>query len=100
MGFQSRINKADDYDLYTRTLAIYLEVTIMDERFVGSPCSFMAAGAHCLSRFFPKKGDEVIFHFFLQVRAPPSRYLRLGLGFTDSPQEIVNRPRQVKRIKT
>lgn len=60
MSFLRRISKADDYDLETRTLAKYfLEVTIMDERFVASPPSFLAAGAHCLSRLILKKGDWV-----------------------------------------
>lgn len=60
MSFLRRISKADDYDLETRTLAKYfLEVTIMDERFVGCPPSFVAAGAHCLSRLILKKGDWV-----------------------------------------
>ncbi|KAK0719830.1 cyclin-like protein [Lasiosphaeris hirsuta] len=63
MSFLRRISKADDYDLETRTLAKYfLEVTIMDERFVGSPPSFLAAGAHCLSRFMLKKGDWTPAH--------------------------------------
>ncbi|KAL1875271.1 hypothetical protein VTK73DRAFT_10227 [Phialemonium thermophilum] len=58
MSFLRRISKADDYDLETRTLAKYfLEVTIMDERFVGSPPSFLAAGAHCLARMMLRKGD-------------------------------------------
>lgn len=60
MSFLRRISKADDYDLETRTLAKYfLEVTIMDERFVGSPPSYVAAGAHCLARLMLKKGDWV-----------------------------------------
>ncbi|KAL8698790.1 MAG: hypothetical protein Q9224_001692 [Gallowayella concinna] len=60
MSFLRRISKADDYDLETRTLAKYfLELTIMDERFVGSPPSFVAAGAHCLARMMLKKGDWV-----------------------------------------
>lgn len=51
MSFLRRISKADDYDLEIRTLAKYLlEITIMDERFVSSPASFLAAGAHCLAR--------------------------------------------------
>ena len=51
MSFLRRVSKADEYDLETRTLAKYfLEITIMDERFVGSPASFAAAGAHCLAR--------------------------------------------------
>ncbi|KAI5461191.1 cyclin-like protein [Mariannaea sp. PMI_226] len=58
MSFLRRVSKADDYDLETRTLAKYfLELTIMDERFVASPPSFLAAGAHCLSRFILNKGD-------------------------------------------
>lgn len=60
MSFLRRISKADDYDLETRTLAKYfLEVTIMDERFVGSPPSYVAAGAHCFARLLLKKGDWV-----------------------------------------
>ena len=60
MSFLRRISKADDYDLETRTLAKYfLELTIMDERFVGSPPSFIAAGAHCLARMMLKKGHWV-----------------------------------------
>ncbi|KAF4973601.1 hypothetical protein FZEAL_9279 [Fusarium zealandicum] len=58
MSFLRRVSKADDYDLETRTLAKYfLELTIMDERFVATPPSFVAAGAHCLSRLILKKGD-------------------------------------------
>jgi hypothetical protein len=60
MSFLRRISKADDYDLETRTLAKYfLEVTIMDERFLSSPPSFAAAGAHCLARMMLKKGTWV-----------------------------------------
>lgn len=60
MSFLRRISKADDYDIDIRTLAKYfLEVTIMDERFVGSPPSYIAAGAHCLARFMLRKGGWV-----------------------------------------
>ncbi|KAG9242819.1 cyclin-like protein [Calycina marina] len=56
MSFLRRISKADEYDLDTRTLAKYfLEVAIMDERFVSSPASYIAAGAHCLARIMLKK---------------------------------------------
>ncbi|KAL8971101.1 MAG: hypothetical protein Q9183_001214 [Haloplaca sp. 2 TL-2023] len=65
MSFLRRISKADDYDLETRTLAKYfLEITIMDERFVGSPPSFVAAGAHCLARMMLKKGSWSIAHTY------------------------------------
>jgi G2/mitotic-specific cyclin 3/4 len=60
MSFLRRISKADDYDLETRTMSKYLlEVTIMDERFVASPASYVAAGAHCLSRLLLGKGEWV-----------------------------------------
>lgn len=63
MSFLRRISKGDDYDLETRTLAKYfLEVTIMDERFVGCPASYLAAGAHCLSRMILNKGDWTPAH--------------------------------------
>ncbi|KAH6648866.1 cyclin-like protein [Truncatella angustata] len=63
MSFLRRISKADDYDLETRTLAKYfLEVTVMDERFVASPPSFLAAGAHCLSRLILEKGGWTLDH--------------------------------------
>lgn len=66
MSFLRRISKADDYDLETRTLAKYfLELTIMDERFVGSPPSFLAAGAHCLARMMLKKGHWVSNSFLV-----------------------------------
>lgn len=63
MSFLRRISKADDYDIDTRTLAKYfLEVTIMDERFVGSPPSYIAAGAHCLARYMLRKGTWTAAH--------------------------------------
>ncbi|KAG8530257.1 uncharacterized protein KY384_004758 [Bacidia gigantensis] len=65
MSFLRRISKADDYDLETRTLAKYfLELTIVDERFVGSPPSFLAAGAHCLARMMLRKGEWSPAHVY------------------------------------
>lgn len=65
MSFLRRISKADDYDLETRTLAKYfLEVTIMDERFVSCTPSFLAAGAHCMARLMLRKGDWSPAHVF------------------------------------
>ncbi|KAJ5610987.1 hypothetical protein N7510_007706 [Penicillium lagena] len=65
MSFLRRISKADDYDLETRTVAKYfLEVTIMDERFVCTPPSFAAAGAHCLARLILYKGCWTPAHAF------------------------------------
>ncbi len=60
LSFLRRVSKADEYDLETRTLAKYfLEASIVDERFVACPPSFLAAGAHCLARLMLAKGDWV-----------------------------------------
>ncbi|KAJ5800237.1 uncharacterized protein N7518_002305 [Penicillium psychrosexuale] len=65
MSFLRRISKADEYDLETRTVAKYfLELAIMDERFVCTPPSFIAAGAHCLSRMLLNKGNWTPAHAF------------------------------------
>jgi hypothetical protein len=65
MSFLRRISKADDYDLETRTLAKYfLEVTIMDERFIGCTPSYLAAGAHCMARLLLRKGDWSPAHVY------------------------------------
>ncbi|CAI7643834.1 unnamed protein product [Penicillium viridicatum] len=63
MSFLRRTSKADEYDLETRTVAKYfLELAIMDERFVCTPPSFLAAGAHCLSRMLLNKGNWTPAH--------------------------------------
>ncbi|KAK9476580.1 A/B/D/E cyclin [Lipomyces japonicus] len=65
MSFLRRTSKADDYDLETRTLAKYiLEITIMDERFVGALPSWLAAAAHCLSRKMLAKGEWTTAHVY------------------------------------
>lgn len=65
MSFLRRTSKADDYDYETRTLAKYfLEITIMDSRFVASQPSWLAAGAHYLSRKLLNKGDWTEAHIF------------------------------------
>jgi G2/mitotic-specific cyclin 3/4 len=64
-SFLRRISKADEYDLETRTLAKYfLEVAIMDERMVGCPASYIAAGSHCLARLLLQKGKWVSLPLF------------------------------------
>ncbi|CUM63030.1 uncharacterized protein PRCAT00000592001 [Priceomyces carsonii] len=65
MSFLRRTSKADDYDYETRTLAKYfLEITIMDSRFVASPPSWLAAGAHYLSRHLLGRGEWTEAHVF------------------------------------
>lgn len=64
LSFLRRVSKADEYDPLIRTLAKYfMEVTIMDERFVTSPASFIAAGALCAARIVLKKPDWVSLVF-------------------------------------
>jgi hypothetical protein len=65
MGFLRRINKADGNDEETRNIAKYfLDITMIDERFIGCPSSWLSAGAYCLARFMLKKNDWV----FLRLR--------------------------------
>lgn len=65
MSFLRRTSKADDYDYETRTLAKYfLEITIMDHRFVASQPSWLAAGSHYLSRKLLNKGTWTDAHVF------------------------------------
>ncbi|WEW61267.1 B-type cyclin [Emydomyces testavorans] len=89
MNFLRRISKADEYDLETRTLAKYfLEITIMDERFVGSPPSFLAAGAHCLARMMLRKGDWTAAHIYYSNYTYSQLYplISLMLDCCDAPK--------------
>lgn len=65
MSFLRRGSKADDYDAEVRTLAKYfLEITIMDSRFVSSPPSWLAAGAQYLSRRMLARGEWSEAHVY------------------------------------
>lgn len=65
MSFLRRTSKADDYDYETRTLAKYfLEITIMDAKFVAAQPSWLAAGAHFLSRKLLNKGEWTESHVY------------------------------------
>ena len=65
MLFLRRTSKADDYDYETRTLAKYfLEITIVDLRFVALPPLWLAAGAHYLLRRLLQKGEWTELHVF------------------------------------
>lgn len=86
MSFLRRTSKADDYDYETRTLAKYfLEVTIMDHRFVASQPSWLAAGAHYLLRKILNKGSWTELHVFYsgyteeQLRPLAKIYLEICL---------------------
>ncbi|KAF1948516.1 G2/mitotic-specific cyclin 3 [Byssothecium circinans] len=90
MSFLRRVSKADDYDVETRTLAKYfLEITIMDERFVGCVPSFLAAAAHCLARFMLKKGDwsQAHIHYSGYTLAQLRQLLSVMLECCESPQK-------------
>ncbi|ANB12923.1 B-type cyclin CLB4 [Sugiyamaella lignohabitans] len=65
MSFLRRTSKADDYDLETRTLAKYLlEISVMDERFVGALPSWIAATAHYLARLMLNRGEWTSAHVY------------------------------------
>ncbi|KAF2746208.1 hypothetical protein M011DRAFT_459361 [Sporormia fimetaria CBS 119925] len=90
MSFLRRISKADDYDLETRTLAKYfLEITLMDERFVGCAPSFLAAGAHCLARYMLKKGDwsQAHVHYSGYTLAQLRQLVSVILECCENPQK-------------
>ncbi|CAI6332775.1 unnamed protein product [Periconia digitata] len=90
MSFLRRISKADDYDLETRTLAKYfLEITIMDERFVACAPSFLAAAAHCLARFMLKKGEwtQAHIHYSGYTLSQLRQILSVMLECCDNPQK-------------
>ncbi|PVI01051.1 hypothetical protein DM02DRAFT_366603 [Periconia macrospinosa] len=90
MSFLRRISKADDYDLETRTLAKYfLEITIMDERFVACAPSFLAAAAHCLARFMLKKGEwsQAHVHYSGYTLSQLRQILIVMLECCENPQK-------------
>lgn len=60
LSFLRRISKADDYEPETRTLSKYfLDIIVMDKRFVNCMPSFLSAGSYCLARFMLDKGEWV-----------------------------------------
>ncbi|KAJ1724084.1 B-type cyclin [Coemansia erecta] len=100
MSFLRRISKADEYDMATRTLSKYLiEVTLVDERFIGIPCSKVAAAAHYLAIRFLNKHSWTRAHAFysgffesellpvvkkiLQLLLDPRRYKAILEKYTD-----------------
>lgn len=65
MSFLRRSSKADDYDNDTRTLSKYfLEIALMDERFVGAPPSWISACSHYLSRKILGRGKWSSGHVY------------------------------------
>ena len=60
MNFLRRISKADDYDIYTRTIAKYLiEISLVDDRFLKYSPSIIAAAGMYLSREMMDRGPWV-----------------------------------------
>lgn len=51
LNFLRRISRSDHYDIGTRTMSKYfLDVAVIDKRFVDCLPSFLSAGAYCLAR--------------------------------------------------
>lgn len=60
MNFLRRISKADSYDIQTRTVAKYfLEISLLDHRFMQYPPSQIAAGSMYLARLILERGEWV-----------------------------------------
>ncbi|KAL9609894.1 MAG: hypothetical protein Q9167_005365 [Letrouitia subvulpina] len=66
MNFLRRISKADNYDIQTRTLAKYfLEISLLDHRFMKYHPSHIAASAMFLARMILERGpwDATLVHY-------------------------------------
>lgn len=60
MNFLRRISKADDYDIHSRTIAKYfIEISLVDDRFLKYAPSIVAAAAMYLSRRMMDRGPWV-----------------------------------------
>jgi hypothetical protein len=60
MNFLRRISKADNYDIQTRTFGKYfMELSLLDRRFLGYCTSHTAAAAMYLARMVLRKGEWV-----------------------------------------
>jgi len=58
MHFLRRASKADNYDIYTRTVAKYfMEIPLVDHRFMACPPSLIAATALFLAKKMLSRGD-------------------------------------------
>ena len=58
MNFLRRISKADNYDIYVRTIGKYLmEISLLDHRFMAYRPSHIAAAAMYLARLIMNRGD-------------------------------------------
>jgi G2/mitotic-specific cyclin 1/2 len=64
MHFLRRASKADNYDIYTRTVAKYfMEIPLVDHRFMACPPSLISASALFLAKKILSRGDWVSFFF-------------------------------------
>ena len=62
LSFMRRISRADNYPTDMIQLVRYfLEVMVVDGRFIGSPPSFLSAGSYCLARLLTNMGTWVRF---------------------------------------
>jgi hypothetical protein len=58
MNFLRRVSKADNYDLYSRSIGKFLmEISLLDQRFIQYKPSHVAAAAMYLSRLILDRGD-------------------------------------------
>ncbi|PHH80647.1 hypothetical protein CDD82_1629 [Ophiocordyceps australis] len=65
LNFLRRISKADSYDVETRTMAKYfLELALVDYRFVSTLPSYLAAATHCLAMLILEKGYWKFLHVY------------------------------------
>ncbi|KAL8825034.1 MAG: hypothetical protein Q9170_007955 [Blastenia crenularia] len=88
MNFLRRISKADNYDIQTRTLGKYfLEISLLDHRFMPYPPSQTAAAAMYLARLILERGewDATIAHYSGYTEAEIEPVFKLMIDYLRRP---------------
>ncbi|KAJ1963930.1 G2/mitotic-specific cyclin [Dispira parvispora] len=88
LNFLRRVSKADNYDFQTRTLAKYfMEISLVDYRFLACPPSLLAAAGTYLSRKMLDRGpwDANLDHYSGYTEAELQPCVQLMIDFIARP---------------
>lgn len=88
MSFLRRVSKAEQYDVQTRTLAKYLmEISLMDQRFIGYVPSLVAAAGLYLARKMLRRGgwDANLCHYSSYTESEVLPTVQAMLNYLDEP---------------
>lgn len=107
INFLRRISKADGYDIQTRTVAKYfLEMSVVERRFLSKPPSLIAAAGMWLARKILKRGEWhpnlVHYSTYSQDEILPTAQLMLDyvLRRSQQPGEPVEHPNFYKKYSS